>query len=312
MQVSGKALLKGMATYLPGMTGLACRYSGGTVSARYCYAVWLRHLVLMRDHGLATRHQCVAELGPGDSLGIGLCALLSGADSYYALDTKPHARPAQNLKIFEELIGLFQRRTSIPNDAEFPRMHPRLKEYGFPGDILSEELLAAGLRTERLHAIRIALKEGRAGNVRIRYVAPWDDASLVEPGAIDLVFSQAVMEHVENVQTTYDAIFQWLRPGGIMSHEIDYKSHFCTRDWNGHWTVPDFVWKLVKGRRPYLINRLSHSAHVAAMRKAGFAVVGERRNQGEPIARNALAARFKDVPDEDLRTSGCLVQAVKT
>jgi hypothetical protein len=63
-----RRLLMGLATYLPGGPRLAVKSTGGTVSARYCYLVWLRHLVLAERSGLSTNPTVVAELGPGDSL----------------------------------------------------------------------------------------------------------------------------------------------------------------------------------------------------------------------------------------------------
>ena len=86
MLLTAKALLSGLATWLPGYPVM--RRTGGTDSARYCYSVWLRHLVLLHASG-RMRHRVprvVAELGPGDSIGIGIAALLSGAEKYYAFD----------------------------------------------------------------------------------------------------------------------------------------------------------------------------------------------------------------------------------
>jgi hypothetical protein len=58
-----------------------------------------------------------------------------------------------------------------------------------------------------------------------------------------------------------------------MSHRIDYTSHGITHDWYGHWTVSPRVWRIVRGERAYLINRLPHSAHVEALRRNRFEVL---------------------------------------
>lgn len=89
------------------------------------------------------------------------------------------------------------------------------------------------------------------------------------------------------------------------------KSHGCARDWNGHWTISDSLWKIVKGNRPYLINRLPHSAHVEAMKKAGFKIVGMVKRNGVPLPRHKLADRFRTLSDDDLLTSGAFIQAMK-
>ncbi len=312
-QLKPAVVLKGIATYVPGVKRLACRYSGGTVSARYCYSVWLRHFIKAWENGLETRFNCVAELGPGDSFGIGLSAMLSGVDSYYAFDAKPYAYAPKNLEIFDELIDLFLKREPIPDETEFPKLSPYLSNYSFPHELLTEEYLRNSLREERLNSIRRAIKaETMADNqVRIIYVAPWDDTSLIEPGTVDFVFSQAVMEHVEDIEFAYEALYRWLKPGGLMSHKIDFKCHGLTKDWNGHWSISELLWKIIKGKRPYLINRLPHSAHITAVKKAGFQIVTDLMTESEPILRETLASPFQSLSDDDLGVSGAFVQAAK-
>ena len=88
-------ILFGIATYIPGFWPLYDKLykyiSPGTVSARYCYTVWLRHLSIVQGTGLSTTPKVVAELGPGHSIGIGLAALISGAEQYYGLDAVQYA-----------------------------------------------------------------------------------------------------------------------------------------------------------------------------------------------------------------------------
>ena len=90
------ALVKGVATYLPGLELLGGRYTGGTVSARDCYSVWLRHLTTAMTHGLKEHPRVVAELGPGDSLGTGIAALLTGAERLCAFDVVRYAQKASS------------------------------------------------------------------------------------------------------------------------------------------------------------------------------------------------------------------------
>lgn len=310
-QVRFRALAKGLATFVPGLRQLACRQSGGTISARYCYSVWLRHLVKAGEANLPTAPASVAELGPGDSFGIGLAAMLSGVDRYYALDARPHAEVTRNLAVLDALHELFARRAPIPDETEFPFVRPSLSNYAFPAQLLTEERLARALAPERVAAIRHELRgQPQSAGVAITYAAPWSAAGVIRPQAVDLIVSQAVLEHVEDVLGTYRALHQWLRPAGFMSHAIDFKSHGLTRDWNGHWTVGAAAWKLLRGRRPYLINRLSHSAHVRALRQAGFRVVAETVTEGPPLARAALAPEFAGLPDDDLCIDGTFVLAV--
>jgi hypothetical protein len=84
-----------------------------------------------------------------------------------------------------------------------------------------------------------------------------------------------------------------------------------TRDWFGHWTISDVSWRFVRGARPYLINRLPHSAHIRAIENAGFHVVRDEVRRAAPPSRAKLAKRFSTLPDSDLETCGAYVQAIK-
>ena len=92
-------IMKGLATFIPGVYRLRQESPRGTISPRYCYSVWLRHLVMARRGGLAAVPQAVAELGPGDSLGLGLAAILSGASRYFAFDVVQYAHNAANAAV---------------------------------------------------------------------------------------------------------------------------------------------------------------------------------------------------------------------
>src|SRR5262245_65287719 len=102
--VRARSLIVGIATYIPGLRSLTGRKTGGTVSARYCYAVWLRHLSFLHRHGLPTTFETVAELGPGDSLGVGLAALLSGAGRCIGLGAARCGASARNVLFMQGMI----------------------------------------------------------------------------------------------------------------------------------------------------------------------------------------------------------------
>ncbi len=310
MKLKAKALLSGLATYVPGYDFM--RATGGTDSARYCYSVWLRHLLRARAAGAvhAIPHT-VAELGPGDSIGIGLAALLSGVEEYYALDVVRYSDLDSNLTIFDELVELFGRRTAIPDEQEFPHVRPTLAHYDFPHDLLDTAWLDTALGRERVADIRSSIARVGNGRSRIVYRAPWTDPSVIQEKAIDMIYSQAVLEHVEDASSVYEAMRRWLKPTGIMSHQIDYRCHGKADSWNGHWTYSDAAWKVVVGRRPYLLNRMPHSEHVRLLSSAGFVVtsaVPERAPSS--LRRHQLAERFRSLSDDDLSTCGAYIVAV--
>lgn len=307
-----RELIKGGLTYIPFMRRLlqSREETGGTGSARYCYSVWLRHLVQARAAGCDPDPKVIAELGPGDSLGIGLAGLLSGADRYFGLDVVRFADFKRNLRIFDELVELFRCRAPIPGAEEFPHVLPGLDDYAFP-DFLDQDRMERALDPSRLAQLRRELEgDGSGTGGHIAYFAPWNRPDVVRRGSVDMVFSQAVLEHVEVLPATYKALALWLKPSGFMTHTIDFKAHHTSGVWNGHWAYNRALWTLIKGKRVFLLNRKPRSAHLRLLADSGFDVVHEaafRRSDGLPAGR--LAKGFRDFSTEDAGTAGTFLIA---
>lgn len=305
-------IIFGIATYVPGVSHLRSKGTGGTDSARYCYSIWLRHLVMAKNNGLNPYPKIIAELGPGDSLGIGLAALISGCDKYFAFDVVEHADTERNLKIFEEIVTLFKNKEAIPGPNEFPKVKPYLNSYDFPADILDENRLQNSLEKSRIQKIRDSIANPQRNDSHIQYKVPWYDANVLEEGSVDMIYSQAVLEHVDDLRNTYKSMYLWLKQTGYMSHQIDFKCHGYADQWNGHWTYSNLLWKLIKGKRPYLLNREPHSTHITIMKEEGYKIVCDIEIKSESShTRDDLASRFKYITDDDLTTSGAFIQAVK-
>jgi hypothetical protein len=304
------------ALSLPGVQAQLRRRSIGAVassSGRYCYSVWLRHLRMAAESGLPIQTPAVAELGPGASLGVGLAALLCGAEEYHAFDVVQHTESERNLRVLDELIELYRARAPIPDDSDYPQLRPRLKDYAFPHDLLKEDRLAATLAPERIERIRQSLRAIGTPTSMIRYQAPWTSEAVVRENSVDLVFSQAVLEHVDDLRGAYDAMWRWLKPGGVLSHTIDFRSHGWSARWDGHWGYSDLSWKLIRGRDVWSINREPYSTHRRLLLERGFRIVHEQRSRAEAeTTRAQLAPRYRDMPEEDRTTRGVFVQAIKS
>ncbi|MGB2984887.1 MAG: methyltransferase domain-containing protein [Phycisphaerae bacterium] len=267
-------------------------------------------------HGLLSELPAVvAELGPGDSLGILLAALISGVETGYAFDVVEYANNRRNVEVFDQLTMMFRQREDIPGEIEFPRVSPCLESYDFPSSILTEAHLRRVLDEARLESIREAVLNIGESDDRlapISYVVPWHDSTLRAEGELDMVYSQAVLEHVDNLPMTYQACHDSLKPGGIMSHQIDFKCHGCASKWNGHWGISDFRWKLLRGKRPYLLNRQPHSAHLKLLSECNFEIVCDMITKDETgIKREDLASSFSDISDDDVVTTGAFIQATR-
>ncbi|MCX5752849.1 MAG: methyltransferase domain-containing protein [Candidatus Krumholzibacteria bacterium] len=279
-----KPVVKGLLTFIPGVSRILPKgRTGGTNRASYCLEVWLKHLALLRASGMRAIPRTLAELGPGDSIGVGLAALLSGVDRYYALDVVRFSNTVANLAIFDELAALSKARDPSVSDERIARIRGAIASPGSERD-----------------------------GVTIEYMVPWSDIRVLEPESIDVIISHAVLEHVVDLESTYRALALWLKPGGMMSHQMDFTSHRIAEKWNGYRAYPEFLWKAIVGRRTYLINRQPCSVHLDLLEKNGFEIVSTKRVvRTDGIRRSQLARRWRSISDEDLACSDLTVQARK-
>ena len=117
---------------------------------------------------------------------------------------------------------------------------------------------------------------------------------------------------MDDLADVYQAMYLWLKPGGHVSHQIDFKCHDSADEWNGHWTYSDLMWKLVRGKETWLINRQPYSTHVDLLKRCGFRIVGEQLVRSPShVTRQQLARRFQFLTDDDLTTADAFIQAVK-
>lgn len=319
--MKAKYLIKGIIKNIPGIEFFYKFYNrvGETSNAKYCYAVWLKHLILAHEKGLSSIPEKIAELGPGDSLGVGLSALLSGSTQYYALDALKSCNTDTNLKIFEELVILFKNKTAIPSENEFPNLKPALKNSDFPEYILSEERLQKTLEGNRLDNIRRAIMmldstdEKTIQNNMIMYMAPWTDEKIIKPESVDMILSQSVLQHVNDLAGSYESMYKWLKKNGFMSHSIDLSSVGTSDTWDGHWSYSDFEWKIQRGRKNFLLNREPYSTHIKLLDSNNFKIIGNAKTISESNHKTPekLARRFKGMSAEDLTTECIFIQAIK-
>tara|TARA_B100000315_G_scaffold260561_1_gene322951 strand:+ start:2841 stop:3680 length:840 start_codon:yes stop_codon:yes gene_type:complete len=279
--------------------------------------VWLRHLVKLYENDLKQHPEAVLELGPGTSLGAGFASLLTGTNRYYALDSIKYAEDEQDINVFYEIIEMLKRHEPIPNQNEFPKLFPFLKSYDFPHHIFDKKPLAKSLDKDRIKKIENAIKNigGLSQNqdeIDVKYIAPWDHIDFSQSNCINVIFSQAVMEHIINIDFTYMKMYKLLKTGGYMSHAIDYKAHGTHNHWNGHWTINRLFWKIMMKTKDYQINRYPFSEHVKAIGKHNFKILSQESIQNQSnISKQKIRIKNIKFQPEDFNISSAHIIARK-
>jgi hypothetical protein len=306
-----RTLATGVLSYLPGAREVYRRhfFKPGTASAMGCYGIWLKHVSLARQSGMAEMPRTVVELGPGASIGVGLAAMICGAEEYYGLDAVPSMERGGTLALFDELVELFRQRAIPRNAGGFPRYGAG----GFPARLLPRAMLDPLLCDDRIRRLRCDVERFVYGVYQggaIRYAAPWEEKDLGCAGEVDFLISHAVLQHVESMNDIIAGIARLLCPGGYSSHQVSFDSHGITAAWNGHWACPDWAWNLALGKKDFLINRMPHSALLAAIRQSGLEVAADLvREDATGMARGSLHEDWAWLEDSDVVTRDAFVVA---
>jgi SAM-dependent methyltransferase len=150
---------------------------------------------------------------------------------------------------------------------------------------------------------------------RIRYVAPLDARCTGFPAAsFDYVTSTNTMEHIppDDIERILRECRRILRPGGVMSFQIDYQDHYSYFDRSisvyNFLRYDDRTWRWINSGLHYQ-NRLRHRDHTEIIERSGFEIVDAEVTTGsthdlEELERLDLASRFEDYSLEELAIRG--------
>jgi methyltransferase family protein len=214
----------------------------------------------------------VAELGPGNSALTALIAASYGASRSWLIDTEPLA--SQDVSLFA-------------------RTEQMLAELGMPvpgvGSAASMEAALGKLQGTYMTDGLASLKQ-------------------IPDGAIDFLFSNAVLEHVRLCEfgATVAEMRRILKPNGAASHQIDFRDHlqgalnhlrFSERAWEGR----------LMSRSGFYTNRIPWPQMRKRFADAGFAVevaASQPWPAGIPTPQRKMARPFRDMPPADLMTMG--------
>lgn len=238
---------------------------------------------LVTAHGGWTGRR-VLECGPGDSLGVGLLALAAGASSYCAIDRFPvEFDMASERRVFQILLDGMDGESRARVEAAI-------------------ELLADGYRVRdgRLTYFNsISLEEASRRFAQERF---------------DVIFSNAVLEHVGDLESSLRSMRELLVPGGVMLHDVDLRSHQRFEKHPLHFLeYSPSLWRAMTSNTGEP-NRCRLPAYLAILQHLGFEDVQVRVTQrfDEDLVtrvRPRLAAAFRDLSPEDLGVAVFIVTA---
>lgn len=298
--------LRGVYKLLLSNSSIARRYlrksdkKGG--NSLYCYRVWMKHLKYWSLINNSTP-KVVVEIGSGNSLGVGLAALISGSDKFYALERTQFWNIETNVRVFDELVVFFKKKKKTEKINLKSKIKIK-KKLDFPKHILTKTHLSNCLNTERLQKIREELfKPFHPDNIYIRSVIPWEKIDIIEDNTVDYIFSHTVLQHLDDLSFAYTSMNKWLKKGGCISHKIDFKSMNTTKLWNQHWTLNDLEWSVVTGG-VNLINRAPLSSHLKLIKDNDFEIIYDIKDSAKnELNVNDLSDSFKHLDVTDLTTS---------
>ncbi|HRZ02598.1 MAG TPA: methyltransferase domain-containing protein [Burkholderiaceae bacterium] len=226
------------------------------------------------DAWLAGRR--LIEYGPGDIPGVALLMLSRGAqkvtcvDRFRLVSLSPFA-----VAVLRSLLSGLEGQTRDAALAAFK--DPASLELGFREDKLEYLVTSSGLSGRKHDA--------------------------------DLVYSRAVLEHVDDIAATFDDIAAALAPDGVSIHQVDLKSHGLHQVTPLDFlTWPASLWALMYSKKGvpnrWRINRYRDELARTGLRVDRLAPTGLYKDEDVRAVRSRLPSMFSGVSDPDLAWMG--------
>lgn len=242
-----------------------------------CFEEYFEHLgVAQSDRTGFLRGKRLLEFGPGDVPGVAILMVAHGAEQVVCVDRFPLVRMSpKNVEIVKLMLE------RLPDEAR-QRADLCFRQPGRPETGFNPQYIDYLVRPSGLSGL----------------------------GAeIDMVFSRAVLEHVNDLPASILDMYAALKPGGLAIHLVDLKSHGLHRvnpldflEW------PDWLWSLMYSEKG-VPNRLRVDAYREAVYQSGFECVALEPTLRAAAAdiqavRPRLAERFRNLSDEELSWLG--------
>jgi SAM-dependent methyltransferase len=144
--------------------------------------------------------------------------------------------------------------------------------------------------------------------VRLEYVIKPSGLSGLRE-VVDCVYSRAVLEHVNDLEATFEDMARALKPGGVTIHQVDLKSHGLHRENPLDFlTWPPWLWNLMYSGKGvpnrWRIDRFRQALDASGLELQRLEPTSRARSEEIAGVRPYLARPFKALPDEDLSWLG--------
>ncbi len=212
----------------------------------------------------------VLEIGPGDSIATAIIAASYGAKAIL-VDVGKFA--TNDMSKYDDIIVILKRAGLNPPDISAAKS--------------SEEILTAC----NAEYLTDGLKS----------------FSFVETSSVDLVFSQAVLEHIRKQDFIHmmKECFRVLTCEGVASHRIDLKDHLGGSLNNLRFN--EYIWESnFFANSGFYTNRIRFNKMLDMFKESEFVseVISVRRWENLPIKKSSFSKEFSSLLDKDLIVSG--------
>lgn len=213
------------------------------------------------------------EYGPGDIPGVALLMVAWGAEKVFCVDRFPLLRRSEyNQEVLTYLLSGLE-----------------------------------GIRYERAASCFEVHGDVSSGfsPLRIEYVVSDKGTSGLD-GAIDMIYSRAVLEHVHDLDASFQDMETALTEGGYAIHKVDLKSHGLHRNNPLDFLAwPESLWNLMYSQKGmpnrWRINKYREIIAKTELKLEKLECSGSTDMATVEEIRPRLAKCFKSLPDEDLR-----------
>ena len=244
--------------------------TGGTSDPAYCYALFLRTFNYYYMYNKNIPKQ-VLEVGCGDSNIVALLWLLIGSEKVYSVDAYEYLKKKNFYNIFDLASDLLINKSFSKLDIN-PKLNIDVYEKLW-NVIESKDTL---IKRKKIILEDIKRYQNLNHSNLFSYNPNYTTTTKFDK-KFNLIFSQAVFEHVKDPKAVLSFLHKNLDNNGIIYTSVDFKSHGVSTIFNGHYLLTEDQYVTLSS--PYVfryINRLPPS-YFNIFLKENFQIIDEQK-----------------------------------